>query len=61
MKTRDKHSGQYAHTIEALCKCGHPLGLHTAAVAAAVRECLAGDFGHEHCECNKFRKVKVQG
>jgi len=56
---RDLHNGQYVHTIEAMCRCGHSLGMHTAASAGGQRDCIAGDFGHEGCDCSKFRKVRA--
>jgi hypothetical protein len=39
---RDKKNGQYAHSIEAVCVCGHELGAHTADAYGGARPCLMG-------------------
>jgi hypothetical protein len=52
---RNKRNGKYTFAqLDALCACGHPLGQHTA---EAPHECIAGDFGHGPCNCEKFKKV----
>ncbi len=52
--TRDRQTGQYAHsTWSVMCRCGHTLGQHTAAVVAGQRDCLESG-----CECEKFRKAQ---
>lgn len=57
-QARDRGNGKYIHTMDALCTCGHELGLHTAEAFEGQRPCLAGDFGHEPCECESFKKAK---
>jgi hypothetical protein len=58
--TRDRKSGQYAHSkFEALCVCGHTLGEHTAAVVGGLRPCISGDFTGVPCACQKFKKARV--
>lgn len=62
---RDRATGQYAHrTMEALCTCGHPLGVHAAATERGCRPCFNGDAhaagatGGEPCDCIRFRKSR---
>jgi hypothetical protein len=52
---RDRVLGQYAHSNESTCPCGHRLGQHTAAVSGGRRECL-----EEGCACKRFRKVRIR-
>ena len=47
--------GTYTDGFDAMCECGHTKGLHTA---ARPHECIAGDFGHEHCNCPRFKRAK---
>lgn len=60
--TRDRGSGQYAHSkMDQLCVCGHSLGKHAAACVKGERPCFAGDdAGAESCDCNKFKKAKAK-
>lgn len=55
MKTinRDRGNGQYAPSIDRMCRCGHPLGEHTAARNKGQQPCLADD-----CECLAFTGVR---
>lgn len=46
---RDKRTGQFAPSVERPCRCGHPLGAHTAARVAGEQPCL-------ECECESFKK-----
>lgn len=61
MKNRDRGNGRYTHAErwERLCVCGHTLGDHTAAAHKGERPCIVGDFGHEQCDCRKFRPAKA--
>lgn len=52
-QSRDTRSGQYAHAWDTMCRCGHSVGEHTAAVVGGRRDCLV-----EGCGCVKVRKVK---
>lgn len=55
-------AGRYDFNSERiLCRCGHPLGVHTA---AAPRECLNHDIHAPGatgtpCNCLRFRRKKV--
>jgi hypothetical protein len=63
---RDRSDGRYTFTKDAMCACGHSLGIHTA---EAPHECGA----HEAhlidptvpemppCSCVKFRKIRNAG
>lgn len=56
---RDRQTGQYVHTNDSMCTCGHTLGLHAAATVGGERPCFAGDYEeHAFCECRKFRKIR---
>lgn len=52
--------GRYDHNdLELVCRCGHQLGVHTA---AAPRECLNHDrhtpgADGQPCGCERFRHV----
>lgn len=46
---RDRASGRYTHTAEAVCRCGHELGRHAAACVDGVRECFV-----DGCDCERF-------
>jgi len=48
--------GKYAiRNLEAVCVCGHTVGMHTA---ENPRECIAGDFTETHCNCERFKKTR---
>ncbi len=57
---RDRASGQFAHrTLDVVCVCGHPLGVHAAETVRGLRPCFNGDSGTgEPCDCEKFRKTR---
>jgi len=57
---RDRRTGRYTHSTEAMCTCGHGIGLHAAVSVGGERPCFAGDFGHEFCGCKKFKKVRAK-
>lgn len=48
-------NGQYGSKLDAVCRCGHTLGEHTA---ARPYVCVVGDFGDEDCNCEKFKRAK---
>lgn len=57
---RDRKNGQYVHTVfEALCTCGHTLGVHAAATVGGKRPCFCSDFSAEECSCEKYKKAKT--
>jgi len=58
-RAREDGTGLFIHTAEAMCVCGHSVGLHTAAKVQGKRECLAGDFDHGICDCVSFRKRRA--
>lgn len=49
--------GRYSNGHETMCRCGHSLGMHTAAKSNGSQPCIVGDFGGEICECECFRKA----
>lgn len=64
---RERANGQYTHnTMEALCVCGHPLGIH---LAEGPRECGCHEAHLINprvypvelppCACLKFRKART--
>jgi hypothetical protein len=55
-QSRDRGNGQYAHSADRLCKCGHRLGEHAAEVVDGERPCFHGHG--EDCECVKFTPAK---
>ncbi len=59
---RDIKNGQYAlEDMNAMCKCGHPLGVHSAARSAKDKSqpCYVHDLaGGEHCDCEFFTRVR---
>lgn len=58
-QNRDKANGQYAHDGDwsRLCKCGHELGVHTAARVGGKQPCMSGDFGGPSCDCQAFKRA----
>jgi len=48
---RNEKTGQFAHKLEAMCRCGKTKGEHTAAAPYII------DNGDE--QCPGFKKVKV--
>jgi len=54
---RDTATGQFKHSVDRLCVCGHPLSIHSAAKVANERPCFSGDFG-EPCECENFKPAR---
>jgi hypothetical protein len=57
---RDKGNGQYAYSAEAMCECGHGLGVHAAECRDGERPCFVGDFEDAECECTRFRKIRAK-
>src|SRR5262245_56089239 len=55
--TRDQETGRYAHSgdWDRVCKCGHRLGSHTAAVFRGLRDCLIVYGFGRRCHCQRFR------
>lgn len=57
---RDRGNGQYKFTAEAVCKCGHGLGVHSAERVNGNQPCFNGDVGDGVvCDCECFKKAKV--
>jgi hypothetical protein len=56
-RKRERDTGRFAHSADAVCRCGHGLDVHAAETVGGKRPCFAGDFGGEFCECERFRKV----
>jgi len=51
-----------ADELDVLCKCGHPLGTHTAErFFMGSQPCLAGDDGEEVCDCQCFTTAMTPG
>jgi hypothetical protein len=57
---RQQGTGRYIHTKETrLCKCGHPVGVHTAERGPdGSQPCISGDILHTICDCMKFRPTQ---
>jgi len=57
-RPKDASTGQYLHTKwSRLCKCGHPIGVHTAEKCEGQQPCIASDFGGPDCNCQMFRRT----
>lgn len=56
-RPRERATGRYGfvNRWDRLCQCGHKLGDHTA---QAPHDCIAVDFGHGPCGCERFRPAK---
>lgn len=57
--TKRDAAGRYAHGLDALCRCGHAKGLHTA---ERPHECIAADFDSsmaKPCSCERFTKARA--
>lgn len=52
---RDRATGRYVDTIDRMCRCGHPLSLHTAARVAGGQPCISGDLSGAECACASFK------
>jgi hypothetical protein len=57
---RERSTGRYLHRkMTRLCKCGHPVGVHSAEkgknpeTGAKEQPCYAGDHGFD-CDCELF-------
>lgn len=54
--TERETNGRYmTNKFDTLCRCGHTLGHH---LAASPKACIEGDFGHERCDCECFKKAR---
>lgn len=59
---REGGTGRYTWTVDRLCNCGHPLGVHTAARVKGEQPCMNGDphspgSDGQDCECTVFRPM----
>lgn len=61
LKGRDQRNGQYKHQggWDRVCKCGHTLGVHTAASVDGKRDCEACEGEGKHPSRHKFVAVKA--
>ncbi len=56
---RSRKTGRYSFEgqWDRLCKCGHPLRHH---LAEDPHGCIAGDFGADDCDCERFRPASAK-
>lgn len=55
---REQGTGKYLHSKwTRLCRCGHPVGIHSAEKRAGSQPCLASDVGID-CDCERFRPTQ---
>lgn len=58
-----EESGQYSHSMEAVCVCGHRLGQHLGEGPVSKRACVAhecDDGPEDECTCTGFRKRRLK-
>lgn len=56
---RELRSGRYApRDMDAVCKCGHTLAMHTAERSHGSQPCIVGDFTGDDCDCDVFRRAQ---
>lgn len=57
---RNDITGQYAHSLERVCKCGRRKGVHAASAPYPFEAWELEEEGKEGPECERFRAVKAK-
>jgi hypothetical protein len=59
---RDSVTGQYTHSLAAMCQCGHTMGDHACCGPVKTRDCMAHDVhpNTPYCDCKGFRAARAR-